>query len=282
MGRRRSSGAEDVIELTARWPWWIGVIAALVAFVVLRIVSGIEVAPTPNTKELGALVIRQFIKSIATVGQWVLPFLFLIGSAVAALNQRKRRALYNDVAANGSSRAGSELTWQDFERLIGEYFNRRGFSVIETGGGGADVGVDLTMKKGADRYLVQCKQWRAISVGVEPVRELYGLMAAHRAAGSFVVTSGRFTEEAKRFAAGREIELIGGDQLEREIRRYVISPKSSGAASSATEQASAAIKRVCPSCGAAVVLRKAIKGSSAGQSFYGCSNFPKCRGTRPA
>jgi restriction system protein len=45
-------------------------------------------------------------------------------------------------------------------------------------------------------FLVQCKQWKAFKVGVQVVRELYGLMAAHGAAGGFVVTSGRFTDEA--------------------------------------------------------------------------------------
>ena len=271
------------MELTARFPWWAGVVAALVAFVVLRLISNIEVTPAGAAKDVGGLMFRTFIKAGATVGQWLLPLLLLAGSAVSAFKQRKRQALYNDVAANSDTRAVSALTWQDFERLTGEYFNRRGFSIIETGGGGADGGVDLTMKKGADRYLVQCKQWRAIRVGVEPVRELYGVMAAHRAAGSFVVTSGRFTEEAKRFASGREIELIDGAQLEREIRQQPSSPKTSRAtAPPGAQSISSPAKRGCAICGSAMVLRKAIKGSSAGQSFYGCSNFPRCRGTRPA
>jgi restriction system protein len=37
-------------------------------------------------------------------------------------------------------------------------------------------------------------------VGVDVVRQLYGLMAAHGATGGFVVTSGRFTDEATAFA----------------------------------------------------------------------------------
>ena len=32
----------------------------------------------------------------------------------------------------------------------------------------------------------------------------------------------------------------------------------------------------CPSCGAPTVLRTSARGE-----FYGCSNFPTCRGTRP-
>lgn len=33
----------------------------------------------------------------------------------------------------------------------------------------------------------------------------------------------------------------------------------------------------CPKCGAPLVLRMAKKGKNAGQSFYGCSSYPKCR-----
>ena len=34
---------------------------------------------------------------------------------------------------------------------------------------------------------------------------------------------------------------------------------------------------VCPRCGSKLVLRKATKGANAGNQFYGCSGFPKCR-----
>ncbi len=36
-------------------------------------------------------------------------------------------------------------------------------------------------------------------------------------------------------------------------------------------------KLICPRCGAELVLRTAQKGNNAGQQFYGCSSFPKCR-----
>lgn len=34
---------------------------------------------------------------------------------------------------------------------------------------------------------------------------------------------------------------------------------------------------ICPSCGGTLKLRSAKKGNNAGNSFYGCSNYPKCR-----
>ena len=34
---------------------------------------------------------------------------------------------------------------------------------------------------------------------------------------------------------------------------------------------------LCPKCGVPMVLRTAKSGAQAGRSFYGCSNYPKCR-----
>lgn len=36
----------------------------------------------------------------------------------------------------------------------------------------------------------------------------------------------------------------------------------------------------CPTCGSQMVLRTARQGANAGNQFWGCSNYPKCRGPR--
>ena len=38
----------------------------------------------------------------------------------------------------------------------------------------------------------------------------------------------------------------------------------------------------CPTCTEVMVSRVARRGSMAGQSFWGCPGYPKCRGTRAA
>ena len=133
------------------------------------------------------------------------------------------------------------MTWRDFELLVGEYFRRRGFSVQELGASGPDGGVDLIVSTGNDRYIVQCKKWRARQVGVATVRELYGVMGATGAAGAFVVTSGSFTKDAARFAEGREIELVAADYLLAEVR------KDRSAAGSASDPATIARTPACRS-----------------------------------
>lgn len=40
-------------------------------------------------------------------------------------------------------------------------------------------------------------------------------------------------------------------------------------------------KKTCPNCGGQLVLRTAMRGANAGSQFYGCSNYPKCRFTKP-
>ncbi|MBI2288771.1 MAG: restriction endonuclease [Betaproteobacteria bacterium] len=164
----------------------------------------------------------------------------------------------------------------EFELLVGEFFRQRGFKVEETGGSGADGGVDLVIAQGNDRYVVQCKQWKARQVGVSTVRELYGVMTAQGAVGGFVVTSGAFTEDARRFAEGREIELVARDQLLAMVREQHSQPPPVKAAKPA-----AATAPSCPQCNSPMVLRTARKGAQAGSSFWGCPKYPACRGTRP-
>ena len=44
---------------------------------------------------------------------------------------------------------------------------------------------------------------------------------------------------------------------------------------SASDQGNSAL--LCPRCGGKLILRTAKRGSNIGNSFYGCSNYPKCR-----
>jgi hypothetical protein len=39
---------------------------------------------------------------------------------------------------------------------------------------------------------------------------------------------------------------------------------------------------VCPNCGVSMVLRTARQGANAGNTFYGCPNYPRCRAVLPS
>ena len=160
--------------------------------------------------------------------------------------------------------------------LVGEAFRVQGYSVVETGGS-ADGGVDVVLRKDSEKYFVQCKQWRAQTVGVPIVRELYGAMAAHGATGGFVVTSGRFAKPAIEFAEGRNVTLIDGPQLHAMIQRV---SQNSLAAKNAASPIVPAESPACPTCSKPMAMRTARRGPKTGQRFWGCTGYPTCTGTR--
>ena len=105
------------------------------------------------------------------------------------------------------------LSWRDLERLIGETFRARGFQVTGFGSRAGEGAADLALIKMGERFLVQCKHWRKHEVGVLVVRELNSALDAVGAQGGYVLTAGEFTREAREFARGTRIELIGGRTL---------------------------------------------------------------------
>jgi restriction system protein len=159
--------------------------------------------------------------------------------------------------------------------LIAEAYRRKGYSVVENNGAGADGGIDLVLTKAGNLFLVQCKHWKTQKVDVRVVREMYGLMTAERASGLIVITSGLFTQEAKTFAEDKPIDLVAGYQV-----ADLISSAQRKPLRSANDIQMQQVETTCRNCGANLVLRVARKGKNPGSKFWGCSNFPQCTFTR--
>jgi len=172
------------------------------------------------------------------------------------------------------------IAWREFEELVGEAYRRKGYRVTETGGGGPDGGVDLILRKNGEHILVQCKNWRMDKIGVKVVRELYGVVAAEGASGGVVICSGEFTQEACDFARGKPMELITGTTLARMIEEVKKKPSSIIDINPILPGTQRTVNK-CPLCGGEMVLRTTKKGLKAGEKFWGCSAFPKCRMTKP-
>ena len=221
MARRHKTGsAEDLVSLVAMMPWWAGVALAIGFHLSLHHFASGQVSPPPSPGHAADRVFHALWTGLAAFGQYILPALCLFGSALSAWKRKQRKSLVADVAQSKAADVLDDISWQEFELLVGEAFRLQGFSVKENGGGGADGGIDLVVTKGGEKFLIQCKQWKAYKVGVEVVRELYGLMAAKGATGGFVVTSGRFTAEATNFASGRNVNLIDGPKLRGLLLRF--------------------------------------------------------------
>jgi restriction system protein len=235
------------------------------------------------------MVTQGLWKGLASAGQYILPIICLAAAGISAWRRKVRESLVTDVAQSQASNVLDGISWREFEMLVGEGFRLQGYQVAETGGGGADGGVDLVLtrpsKSGGEKFLVQCKQWRALRVGVDVVRELYGVMAARGATGGFVVTSGRFTDEAVSFANGRNVTLVDGTKLLsliRQARAGTGHPEVRTEAAKTTRPTrDTAHATACPVCTKPMVRRAAKRGANAGGEFWGCTDYPACRGTRP-
>lgn len=273
MSRRNPSLGELLILA----PWWVAAGLGLVAYAGLRWI--LPAIGSENT------FLKGLIGALATIA-W-LPALFLGALAVIAFFVgRKKRALLDGQRDLDSLRA---LGWKEFEWLVGEAYRRQGYTVEESLGGGADGGIDLIIRKGGGAWLVQCKQWKTHAVGAPVVREIYGLVHHHQARGAIVITSGRFTREAALFAEGKTLELIDGPALlalVQSVRRETTPVPASVPVTAETipvmplPATSAGL--TCPQCSAPMVRRTARKGVNAGNEFWGCSTYPKCRAVRSA
>lgn len=281
--RRKSSPLEDMLDLVAMLPWWAGVALGVAGYLILHRLAAPISATGVQPGQVAGLMQQAVIKGLATAGQYIVPIICFAGAALSAWRRKQRQSLVSDVAQAQNVDALDGMSWREFELLVGQAFRLQGFRVSESGGGGPDGGVDLTMTKGTEKFLVQCKQWKAFKVGVDVVRELYGVMAARGATGGFVVTSGRFTAEAKAFAEGRNVQLVDGPRLFYMIKQAKQSmPFKQSEKKPAIAQPAATVETACPQCGAGMVMRTARKGANAGGAFWGCSNFPSCRGIRDA
>lgn len=207
----------------------------------------------------------------ASLGQIILPFAFGIAAVISAYRQFVRRDLHDKVSASPMKDVLNDMTWHQFEMLVGEAYRKQGYQVEELGGFGPDGGADLVLTKKGEKVLVQCKQWKAHKVGVKPVRELLGVMVGQGSTGGVVVTSGEFTKDALNFARNNNIQLVDGHTLHQMIKGIEISKTKPEGPSTP----------VCQKCGKPMVTRTAKKGAYAGKQFWGCSAFPYCRFTKP-
>lgn len=254
---------ESILNLLTLVPWWVSVLLSATVYLTLTyIIPNIEFGPDGSTSVVKVFgdAAPQFAPLIALV--------LLMPAPVSAFNAWRKHKRLDKQASIDSIR---NLYWKAFEELVGEAYRRQGYSVSENSGAGPDEGIDLLLRKGGELTIVQCKQWRAIKVGVEKVRELYGIQVAQHATQSIFITSGFFTQEAKNFAADKPMDLVERSQLLEMIQNVHPATKK------IPPQPPSRI--ACPQCGSAMVLRTAQKGPHPGQQFWGCSAFPRCRAT---
>lgn len=289
MARKKEHGiVEELFDILMASPWWIGPLLALAAFLFCRFaIPPLLSAGSGGAQDVTNMSRQVFAGLAVTLAPWIGGFVLFCWAVTEGKKFANRRLLDQQ---SGLDSIG-ELSWQEFEELIGEAYRRQGYAVEHTGSDSGDGGIDLLLRRDAKTTFVQCKHWKTWRVGVKEVRELRGIVASEGAHCGIVVTYGTFTDEAIAFARKNPITLVAGPELEQMIRSVQQShTKTSGrngsnraiesiAGDSAVDVVTSA-SPVCPLCGAAMVERTAKRGNYAGQAFWGCRRYPACVGER--
>lgn len=209
MGKRKESG----FDVLASMSWPVCLALGLIGFVGIQYGIGWLWGSSSNPFLSGFAKVASM--GVYTPMAWFVLAVCCLAAMASFLDRRKRRRLLESQTGMDSLRS---MDWRSFERLVGEAFRRQGYAVEETGQGGADGGVDLTLRRDGQITLVQCKQWRSQSVSVKVVREMYGILVDREAAAVKIVAFGGYTSDARTFARGKCIELIDGRTLLTTVR----------------------------------------------------------------
>lgn len=272
--RKKTSPIEDLLDIASSINWKISLLIAVVSYFFFHYFAIQAMPVATDLYSATNSLPKQFFITFSKFLQYIIPIVFVIGACVSSFKNKHRSKLLDKQSGIESIR---DMSWQDFELLVGEAFRRKGFEVRENGGGGADGGIDLVLTKNGKKSIVQCKRWKTFSIGVPLIRELYGVMTSERANDCIFVSSGNYTAEARLFAEDKPIWLIDGSELLEMVAGVQMQPNISK--SSSCKQP-VATSPECPLCGLAMVKRTARKGVNAGNEFWGCSAYPACRGTR--
>lgn len=165
------------------------------------------------------------------------------------------------------------IEWRRFEALCEALYAQAGFTT-RSQSHGADGGVDIWLQSRHSDVprIVQCKHWQSKAVGVKEMREFFGVMASHQLKSGTYVTSSTFSAEAAAFAKANGIHAQDGAALLRLIGQRT--PEQQ-AALLAVAYEGEYWRPTCASCGTKMVERSSSKNDG---SFWGCANYPKCKG----
>ena len=173
-----------------------------------------------------------------------------------------------------------ELDDHEFDKLISMLFKQRGYSVSAMEENNND-NVNIVLKMNAETIFVQYKHWREYKVDLAVIEELYAVMDSESVSHGIVITTGLFTQDALDYSYGKHLLLINGVDLSQMVG--VLSAMNDDSADNEVQidevvEEMPELEPLCPICGREMIKRTARKGKNAGNTFWGCSQFPNCRG----
>jgi hypothetical protein len=243
----------------------LGMVYVWIGFAILRILFFLfSINPS-------VLVIEEPLNTILFFAAGGILFLLFI-----ARNALKRRSLWKKADNARNVKDLIELSPHEFEDLVVEYFQAMGHKAKRTGSIG-DHGVDVVIDAiNGEKWIAQCKRWRG-NVGESIIRDFYGVVQHEKADKGAIITTGVFSNQARDWARGKPILLMEGDEFLSKLKKVRKQPLPS-ATNDRNGMEEPQNVPLCPKCGRKMVLRTAKQGNNIGEKFWGCSDYPNCRG----
>lgn len=208
--------------------------------------------------------------AVSKLPQWV-------SSHVAVVPKKKSESPFTKPTLTYSPETFFKMDSDEFETLVNTIFKQRGYSIAEP-----QDDVDLVLKTDSEKVFVQYKQWKEKELDEKAVIKLYAVMKENNARHGIVITAGIFTSEALDFALGKALLLINGTDLSQMVEALNESGFNDETElveyDKPVEEESDEPEPLCPICNEKMIKRTAKKGKNAGNTFWGCSQFPSCRG----
>lgn len=170
-------------------------------------------------------VLLQWLVAIAVVA--------LIGTA-ATVYFRNFQMRRDETAAGIVALSG--VSWRTFIHMVLDALSRRGFERVvdsETASGDSD----FVLERHGERHLLSCKHGSAFVLGRLTVNELANDINLNNAAGGFLLTQGRITEDARPVAALQRVELLDGPTLWPQLRDFLPAEQLAGIRAKAAQLA---------------------------------------------
>ncbi len=205
---------------------------------------------------------------------------WLKGTALSSNKNMKPGKGFNQPVPDHAFDYLKELDDHEFNKLISMLFKQRGYSVSAMKENNND-NVNIVLKMDAETIFVQYKHWREYKVDLAVIEELYAEMDSESVSHGIVITTGLFTQDALDYSHGKHLLLINGIDLSQMVG--VLSASNDDGADNEAQADEAVeempeLEPLCPICSREMIKRTARKGKNAGNTFWGCSQFPNCRG----
>lgn len=129
----------------------------------------------------------------------------------------KQKKIDNEIIATDLE----HLDGIEFERLVAMYYKAKGYKVETTPVTG-DRGIDLIITDPKDSFktAIQCKHWKATRVGGPDIIKTIGGQRNYKCHKAMVITSGQFTEDARKTMLDNKMDFMSGVEVGYKIVKW--------------------------------------------------------------